>query len=57
MLAGLDHNDRLGGADFSLMFRSLRVRHAHRDAPDHERRRQRAARFCNQDGRTVWYAL
>lgn len=56
VFAGLDHNGGVGGGDFSIKLRSVRVGYAHCGAPD-ERRRQRETSCGSQDGRTVWYAL
>ena len=54
VFARLNYNGRVGGGDFSLKFRGVRVGWAYRSARDEERHRQRNTSCCNQDGRTIW---
>ena len=56
VLAGFNHHGCVGGGDFPLKFRIVRMHRSYRGAND-ERRRPGETGFCNQDGRTVWYAL
>jgi hypothetical protein len=53
MLTGCDDDDCLGGGNFSLEFRSVRMGQARCSAPDENRRPQCETALRNQDGRTV----
>jgi hypothetical protein len=57
VFTGFDDEGCLGGGNFSRKLCGIRVSYARRSASDEQRRVQRETSCCNQDGRTVWYAL